>query len=96
MEKISGLLRIQKKKVDRSNPRGELMQFFRDKINFNRRGTTFRPLSMPRMGKILEKLDLQTLYFMQSTFLDTERRRGLAAACKAFYHSLKVEKISTE
>jgi hypothetical protein len=41
--------------------RGELLKEFCERINASRKGTTYPPISMPRMGKLLEGISTQWL-----------------------------------
>jgi hypothetical protein len=46
--------------------RGELMQYFRQRLNFDRVGDGFPPISMARMGKMLEKIPTKDLYYLKT------------------------------
>lgn len=46
--------------------RGELMEYFRGKLNYSRVQDGLQPLSMPRMGRILEAIPTKDLYFLKS------------------------------
>lgn len=82
--------------ASRDTERGQLLCYFQAKINAGRKGTKYRPLSIKRVGILLGGLKLPDLYYMKSVFEDTERRRGLQAAMKEFYWSLKEIKIGPE
>lgn len=42
--------------------RGELMKELMENLNLGRVGTIYKPLTMPRMGKLLEKIPTDALY----------------------------------
>jgi hypothetical protein len=54
------------KKQERATERGELMEYFRKKLNYDRVRDKIPPLSMPRMGKILETIPTKDLYYLKS------------------------------
>jgi hypothetical protein len=45
--------------------RGELMDYFRQKLNMDRVKDGYPPLSMGRMGKMLEKIPTKDLYYLK-------------------------------
>lgn len=59
---ISG--RSQKK--ERVTERGELMEYFRDKLNRARVRDGLPPLNMPRMGRVLQLIPTKDLYYLKS------------------------------
>lgn len=79
------------KSSGRATERGELMKYFVDELNVSRRGK-LRPLTIGRMGKVLQGLSVQDLYYMKSQFEDRLRRNGRDAASKHFWWSLREEK----
>ena len=52
--------------------RGELMQYFRQKLNQERGKDGYPQLSMPRMGKILEKIPTKDLYYLKRVCDDSK------------------------
>lgn len=50
----------------RKTERGELMRFFVRHLNVSRVLDGHEPISMPRMGKILEGIPTADLYYLQS------------------------------
>lgn len=50
----------------RLTERGELMRFFCRHLNVSRAADGLGPISMPRMGKILEGIPTEDLYYLQS------------------------------
>lgn len=59
-------------KRDRSTERGDLMKYFMDRLNPYRRQDGFPPLTYPWMGRILQGLTLQDLYYLKSTCDDAK------------------------
>ena len=57
------LKRVMQKK--RETERGELMQYFRQRLNFDRVKDGYPPLTMARMGKTLEKIPTKDLYYLK-------------------------------
>jgi len=66
MEHISAHLSVKAKKKERATERGELMQYFMEKLNRDRIRDGIAPLSMPRMGKILQVIPTKDLYYLKS------------------------------
>ena len=50
----------------RETERGELMRYFRRKLNIGRLRDGLAPITMSRMGKILEKIPTKDLYYLKS------------------------------
>lgn len=65
MEHISAHL-SKKKTQDKATERGELMRYFCDALNRSRVRDHLPPLSMPRMGKILQGIPTKDLYYLKS------------------------------
>jgi len=53
-------------KKQAGSERGDLMQYFMDRLNPYRRQDGFPPLTYPRMGKILQGLTTRDLYYLKS------------------------------
>ena len=51
--------------VMRATERGQFMTYFCDRINAGRIGTKWKPISMPRMGRILEGIPTKDLYYLK-------------------------------
>ncbi|HVV15397.1 MAG TPA: hypothetical protein VHD55_03300 [Candidatus Paceibacterota bacterium] len=51
---------------ERMTERGEMMEYFRTKLNASRIEDGLTPLTMPRMGKILEAIPTKDLYALKS------------------------------
>jgi len=57
---------IRKVEKDRRTERGELMRYFCDRLNPGRRQEHLPPVTMSRMGKLLEKIPTKDLYYLKS------------------------------
>lgn len=53
-------------KKERATERGELMEYFRDKLNRTRARDGYPPLNLARMGKILQLIPTKDLYYLKS------------------------------
>ncbi len=53
-------------KKDRATERGELMQYFQSRLNQDRIKDGVPPLSMPRMGKVLQLIPTKDLYYLKT------------------------------
>lgn len=60
------MLKVPTKERTRKTERGELMAFFTRHLNHARQADNFSPISMGRMGKILEGIPTDDLYYLQS------------------------------
>jgi len=65
MEHIGGHIDRQKKK-EKLTERGELMRYFADRLNVSRVRDGYPPLSLPRMGRILQAIPTKDLYYLKS------------------------------
>jgi hypothetical protein len=81
-----------KSKKDRATERGELMQYFMEKLNVARRRDGMPPLSMGRMGRMLVAIPTKDLYYLKSVCDDADKRNGLDAFCKKFWWEIKPRK----
>jgi hypothetical protein len=66
--------------------RGDLMQYFMERLNPSRRRDGFPPLTYPRMGKILQGLTLPDLYYLKSICDDAK------SFSKTFWYQLDAKK----
>jgi hypothetical protein len=66
MEHIRAHISATPRKKERATERGELMQYFMEKLNRARIRDGIPPLSMPRMGKILQLIPTKDLYYLKS------------------------------
>ena len=73
----------------RRTERGDLLEYFRDKINFERVGTKYPPSTIKTLaGRFLWHIkDIHTLYFIKS-LCDQEEKRGKSWS-KVFFGSIK-------
>lgn len=66
--------------------RGEMMRYFCEKLNEARRRDGIPPISMGRMGKLLEKIPTKDLYYLQRVCDDAKN------FSKKFWYELNPEK----
>lgn len=66
MEHISSHIKGTTGRKERATERGELMQYFRDKLNRARVRDGLPELSMPRMGRVLQAIPTKDLYYLKS------------------------------
>jgi len=85
---IQGLAKANKK--DRSTERGEMMLFFMDRLNAARVRDGLGKLTMPRMGRILEKIPTKDLYYLKSVCM---RAKDFS---KKFWWEIKPENHTPE
>jgi hypothetical protein len=52
--------------------RGELMQYFRQRLNFERNRDGYPVITMGRMGKLLEKIPTKDLYYLKRVCDDSK------------------------
>jgi len=72
----------------RQTERGELMQYFCERLNRARTRDGLPPITMGRMGKMLEKIPTKDLYYIQSVCDDAEN------FSKKFWYLLNPEKYN--
>ncbi len=72
MKHIGAHLHIQQSVNDRRTERGELMKFFCEKLNTGRSADGLPPLTMGRMGHILQGIPTKDLYYLQSVCNDAK------------------------
>ena len=66
MKSIADIAKAKKLEKSRKTERGELMRFFMRHLNYSRKQDGHAPITMARMGFILEKIPTQDLYYLQS------------------------------
>ena len=66
MKHIRAHIEANPRKNERATERGELMEYFRDKLNRTRVRDGFAPLSLARLGKILQLIPTGDLYYLKS------------------------------
>ena len=74
------------RKAGRETERGELMKYFVMKLNQSRITDGIPPLSMGRMGKLLEKIPTKDLYYLKRVCDDAKN------FSKRFWFELNPEK----
>jgi hypothetical protein len=66
MKRIGEILPEIKRVKTRKTERGELMRFFVRHLNYSRKRDGLVPVTMGRMGRILEGVPTADLYYLQS------------------------------
>ena len=66
MEHIKEHIKAITGKKERATERGELMQYFLQALNRSRAQDGISPLTMPRMGRILQAIPTKDLYYLKS------------------------------
>ena len=56
----------------RQTERGELLQYFRQRLNMDRNKDGYPPISMPRMGAMLTKIPTKDLYYLKKVCDDAK------------------------
>lgn len=56
----------------KATERGELMRFFMDRLNPPRTRDGLEKLTMPRMGRLLEKIPTKDLYYLKTVCLEAK------------------------
>jgi len=79
-----------RKSKDRTSERGELVQFFLDKLNPGRARDGYKPLTPAALGVKLSHLSKSDLYYLKSICLDAETRGGSFA--KTFLWSITAKR----
>lgn len=51
---------------DRATERGELMKYFMERLNYSRKRDGLPPLTMARMGRLLQAIPTPDLYYLKS------------------------------
>ena len=85
MEHIKIQLKRMQKRT-RETERGELMRYFCERLNASRLRDAIPPLTMGRMGKLLEKIPTKDLYFLKRVCDDAGN------FSKKFWYELNPEK----
>jgi len=87
MQRIQELLTLHS--THTLSERSELVGYFTEKINQQREGTKYRPLTPRAIAIKLGHLNLTDIYYLKSICDDAQRRNG--AFSKVFWSSLKVK-----
>jgi len=51
---------------DKSTERGELMRYFMEQLNVSRKRDGYPPLTLARMGRVLQAIPTKDLYYLKS------------------------------
>jgi hypothetical protein len=86
----------QGKKKDRSTERGEIMQYFMQKLNAGRARDGMPPLTMGRMGRLLVGIPTQDLYFLKSVCDDASKRGDMTSFSKKFWWEINPKNHTEE
>ncbi len=73
----------------RATERGELMEYFIQKLNASRAQDGLAPMTMGRMGRVLVGIPTKDLYFLKSVCDDAQKRNGVSAFSKKFWWEVK-------
>ncbi len=88
MEHIGSHIRPMVKKT-KITERGELMEYFLQKLNAGRVQDGLAPMTMGRMGRVLVAIPTNDLYFLKSVCDDAQKRNGPSAFSKKFWWEVK-------
>ncbi len=77
-------------KKTKDTERGELMEYFCAELNRSRLRDGLAPLSMPRMGRILQGIPTKDLYYLKRVCDDSQN------FSKKFWYEIKAEKHTPE
>lgn len=66
MKHISAQIQKTARKKEKSTERGEIMSYFMDTLNRSRARDGLAPLTMPRMGVLLQAIPTKDLYYLKS------------------------------
>ena len=76
MDHIASLFGTVKRKASANiTERGQLMRYFCDQLNRDRIQSSYPPITMGRMGKILEKIPTKDLYYLKRVCDDARGAR---------------------
>ena len=69
----------------KAQERGDLMQYFMQKLNVGRTRDGLGPLTMGRMGRLLVAIPTKDLYFLKSICDDAQKRGDINSFSKKFW-----------
>lgn len=72
MQHISLHIANQAKKKEKVTERGELMRYFLEKLNPSRTHDGLPPLTMARMGRVLQAIPTKDLYYLKRVCEDSK------------------------
>ncbi len=80
------------KKRGKQTERGELLRFFCEKLNRTRPHDGLPMITLPRMGRLVEKIPTKDLYYLKSICDDSASRGGIVAFSKRFWWEINPKK----
>ncbi len=83
-------------KKDRATERGELMRYFMQKLNMTRARDGLPPMTMGRIGKSLQVIPTQDLYFLKSVCDDASKRGDANSFSKKFWWEISPKNHTKE
>jgi hypothetical protein len=95
MEHIGAHIEKEKKR-SRATERGELLRYFMQQLNRPRKSDGLPALTLPRMGRVVEKIPTKDLYYLRSVCEDSASRGGIVAFSKRFWWELNPKKHTEE
>ena len=84
------------KKKDTATERGELMRYFMKKLNMTRTKDGLGPLTFGRMGRVLQTIPTQDLYFLKSVCDDASKRGDMNSFSKRFWWEINPKNHTEE
>ena len=92
MKHISSHMNESAKNKGRATERGELLQYFMKKLNIARGKDGLPALTMARMGKTLQAIPTEDLYYLKSVCDESDKRGGISAFSKKFWWEVNPKK----
>lgn len=86
-DKYTSFLKSQK--TSKKTERGDLLEKFLQKVNNERKGTKYKPMTMKLLAIKLSHVKTADLYYLDSVCKDYENRSGSYSKC--LFGSLKVK-----
>ena len=83
-------------KKGRPTERGEMLRYFMQKLNMTRVRDGLPPLTMGRMGKVLEGIPTQDIYFLRSICDDASKRGDSTSFSKKFWWEINPKNHTEE
>jgi hypothetical protein len=95
MEHIKAHIEKEKKR-GHATERGELLRYFMGQLNRTRVRDGLPLLTLPRMGRLLEKIPTKDIYYLRSVCEDSASRGGIIAFSKRFWWEINPKKHDPE
>ncbi|MBP7770588.1 MAG: hypothetical protein KA066_01600 [Candidatus Pacebacteria bacterium] len=83
-------------KKDKATERGEMMQYFMQKLNRARLRDGLAALTMGRMGRLLVAIPTPDLYFLKSICDEADKRSGIDGFSKKFWWEISPKNHTPE